>query len=258
MTTHQSKLQRTVYVAGLLFIALLGIIALILWTEKSNKPIVVEKKALRTVAIQRPGYADIALEYKQSQWQLTSPCQAVANPQRIQAFEQLLTPATHHYDASEVDLAAAGLLDPLAIITINGSALKVGETDLSGDRRYIQRGTDVEFAPEWILSLVQGGTSAFANLSVFPDALTSMNTGSINTNASSSELQQWQALTANQVIAWPLKDNVPELVQRYSIDFKSPTESGQMVVHEYEAFSAVVKSDKHCAYIVSNAALPST
>ncbi|MFK8075101.1 MAG: hypothetical protein AB8B84_00850 [Granulosicoccus sp.] len=256
MITHQSALQRSVYIAALLLIALLGIIAIILWTEKSGRPLAVEKNALRTVAIQRPGYADIVLEYTQSQWQLTSPCQAIANPQRVQAFEQLQSPATHSYDAREVDLAEAGLLDPLAVITINGTNLKVGETDLSGERRYIQRGADVEFAPEWILSLVQGGTSAFANLNVFPDALTAVNAGSIDT--STSQLQQWQALTANQVIAWPLKVNVPELVQRYSINFISPTESGQMIVHEYEAFSAITKSDEHCAYIVSNAALPST
>lgn len=258
MSTHQGKLQRTVYAATVLLIALLGIISVILWSEKSAQPIVVEKKALRSVAIQRPGYADIALEYQQSQWLLTSPCQANANPQRIQAFEQLLNPASHHYDASEVDLSAAGLVDPLAIITINGSALKIGETDLSGDRRYLQRGSDVEFAPEWILSLVQGGTSAFAALNVFPDALISLSAKNIEKNTSPSELQQWQSLSANQVIAWPLKENIPELVQSYSIKYKSPTETGQMVAHEYEAFSALVKSDEHCAYIVSNAALPST
>ena len=257
MSTHQNKLRRTVYSATLLLIVLLGIIAAILWSEKSSKPIAVEQEALRTVAIKRAGYADITLEYLQSQWHLTSPCEATANPQRVQAFEQLLIPATHSYDAKEVDLEAAGLVDPLAFITINGTALKIGDTDLSGDRRYIQRGSDVEFAPEWILSLVQGGTSAFAMLNVFPDALASVSTHSTNSNVKPSELQQWQALTANQVIAWPLKENMPELVQRYSLSYKSPTESGQMVVHEYEAFSAIVKSDTHCAYIISNAALPS-
>lgn len=257
MSTHQGKLQRTVYAATLLLIALLGIIAAILWSEKSGKPPVIEQETLRTVVIQRSGYADIALEYLQSQWRLTSPCQATANPQRVQAFAQLLTPATHSYDAMEVDLAAAGLVDPLATITLNGIALKVGGTDLSGDRRYIQRGSVVEFAPEWILSLVQGGTSAFATLSVFPDALTSVSTHSNDKNASPSELRQWQALTANQVLAWPLKDNVPKLIQRYPISYQSPTESGQMQVHEFDAFSAVVKSDAHCAYIISNAALPS-
>lgn len=258
MRTHHSKLQRTAIAAGGFLAALIALIIALVWSDRKDQTSSPTAEELRSVVIQRPNFAEIRLELLDAQWQLTAPCIAIANNQRVDAFEQLLQPAAHGYAAAEVDLEAAGLRNPLATVVINGDAIEIGATDLTGERRYIQRNSRVEFAPEWILSLIQGGTSAFAQLDVFPGTLNSLSVKNGNaTQASSvSELQQWQALTANQVITWPLIDNPPELLQSHVIEFDSSLENGELVVNQYDAFSAIVKTDNHCAYIINNSALP--
>ncbi len=262
MRSRHKQTQRTIAAGSVLLVSLVGLIVFLQWSDRQDHLTgdIQEdsSQSLHAIGIQRPGFADMRLALIDSQWQIQEPCLADVNPQRMQAFSSLQKPASHSYAAAEVDLLAAGLIEPLATVSLNDTTLHIGNTDLSGERRYIQRNDRIEFAPEWILSLLQGGTSAFAHLIVFPDAMTSLSIQQADGAAVdiADHIMQWQTLSANQVISWPMKDDEPELRQTYTLAYESPSKNGQLRVNVYDAFSAVLHSDAHCAYVVSNDALP--
>lgn len=154
---------------------LLAGIAAIKWQDKQKTG---ERQQDTSTAadllIERPDFAAIKIHRNENRWQITEPCDIRANDQRIEPLLGALAGSAHQYAINEVDLDAAGLVKPLASVTIDHARIELGETDTSGQRRYIRRGNAVEFAPEWILSLVNGGLTALADLTIFEETITAI------------------------------------------------------------------------------------
>jgi len=124
------------------------------------------------IRIQRPEHADLVLERDNNTWQITAPCALLVNQQRLSPLLEALNTPAASYSAAEVDTEAAGLDAPLATLVLDDESIIIGGVDVSGARRYVQSADRVELVPEWILSLVGGGLSAFASNDVFAGKVT--------------------------------------------------------------------------------------
>ena len=262
--THGQKIQRLLYLAGATFAALLGIIGYIIFNERSAQheqqaQLSASQKALNNLKIDRPGAPTISMTHNGEQWSMTSPCQIAVNEQRLQPLFALHEPSSFTYSASEVDLQAAGLIEPLAIVTYNDTKILIGGKDLKGSRRYIQRDGSVEFAPEWILSLLEGGVTAIASTALFPSPLSdiSISDSSSGESYQATRLSEWQTLQASQIINWPMENNSSKPVKTYRVDTQENTEPTQWSVVVHETFTAWVKLDSQCAYVIGNDEMPS-
>lgn len=263
MASQQQRVNRWIRLATALLTLLLLIIAVTIWLDRkqtlSGNPLPGENRdTLHTITIERPDRPLIRLQLKNQLWTMIEPCELPVNMQRLQPLLSIAEPSTHVYDAAEVDLDAAGLLTPLAVITMNDTAILIGSTDLSDERRYIRRNDTVEFIPEWILSLVNGGLSAIANLDIFPDEIESLEVqGTEQTHRLTGEqLTAWQSLTAQQIVEWPIANTVPFTRQTV----KALLNNGELLVelYEYPDYTALVYKQSGCAFLVPNASMPHT
>ena len=254
--THLQKTRRFVIAASLLLVALMSIVGGVLWTDARNAtPALQAQPDVQKIRIQRPDFPDMVLQAgTDGQWSMNDPCDLPVNEKRLQPLLDALTPAVHSYAAVDVDLEAAGLLKPEAIIIMNDQTLALGITDLSGQRRYLQRGDRVEFVPEWTLSLVNGGLSALAVLDVFPASLDELVIQSDQSADPASltvqpvELAEWQALQAQQVVTWPLEDSEPATDSRNLI----ASTGGQVLklsLQLYTRYVALHHDNADCAYL---------
>ena len=261
MSTHTQLLQRWIAV----LVAAIGILASLmmyqLWRDSDRAiPLPPGYADAASIRIEREGFEDITLAKNNASWLIESPCQISVNEQRLEPLLGALTPGVHHYDASEVDLQAAGLVSPPAIVTINETTHRIGDTDLNGERRYVQRGNQVAFVPEWVLSLINGGVTALADLAVFADKieqLTLTDDQGLDTVLSTAEqLRPWQNLSAQQIITWPPDDSAsPQpLLQLSSLAANGKRLS--YTVYNTEGFTALTLAGNSCAYILPLDTLP--
>lgn len=244
----------------MLMLSLTGIAAL-LWSESKQRDVLNNKhqdvqNTLRNLEIKRPGKVDIKIRANDEQWLIHEPCTIVVNQKRLQPLLSIVTPAAFSYDAANVDLDAAGLINPLATIMTNNQRIDIGNTDLSGERRYIKRGERVEFIPEWILPLLDGGLSALSALELFDSVITSVTVGEFGDKQStiSEDPANWQQLTAQQITPWPLADNAP-LQPKYSVTINSESDEKRLQVFTTAAYAAIVFEGSRCAYLLPNDAL---
>lgn len=249
--------------------ALLIIIATIIWSDRNPISSLQQTHALPSrLQIQRPGHIELVMHKQaENEWTLQEPCTLPVNAQRLTPLLNALRPSAHTYNASEVDLQAAGLTQPLSTVLLDDTQVLIGNTDLKGERRYIMRDSNVQFAPEWILSLIDGGISAFANLSMF--AFDFQQVEATHTDGSAILLSNtdplwWQELSAQQIVTWPIKDNgTSEVSLQLSFLSDSSNSSGisesekqLATVHRYENFDAVTFEASDCAYILPSDTLP--
>lgn len=236
--------------------------AYLIWTDyrtaSALAPVRVDAQSIR---IKREGFEDIELSKMNEQWQMTAPCSLVANEQRLSPLIAALAPGAHQYNASEVDLDTAGLEQPLAVVFINGTEHRLGKTDLDGNRRYLQRGGAVELVPEWVLSLVNGGITAIAQLEVFPTPVKQLTINNKNNESStvvtdSDILNQWQAVAAQQIVSWPLPDIEMENSFQLQAQESTSGEVRTLGVFENESLIALVPGGSQCAYILAPGTLP--
>ncbi len=261
--THTQKTRRLVIAASLLLVALMGIVGGVLWTDARDTTLARQAQPeLQQIRIQRPGFPDMVLQADSNgQWSLNDPCVLPVNARRLQPLLDALIPAVHGYAAVDVDLEAAGLLNPEAVIIMNDEVLALGITDLSGQRRYLQRGDRVEFVPEWILSLVNGGLSALASLDVFPPSMDELviQSGQSAEPASltvqAEELPAWQTLQAQQIVTWPLQDSEPATDSRDLIA-RTGDQELQLTLQLYTRYAALRHENADCAYLLPNSSLP--
>lgn len=284
-------MKRWVLIAsGTLVLMLVGI-ATLLWSEARQRDALGNKQenlhnTLNSLVIQRTGKADIKIRLEEGRWQIHEPCTINVNENRLQPLLSIVSPAAFSYAAVEVDLEAAGLLNPVATIIANNQRIDIGNTDLSGERRYVQRGERVEFAQEWILPLLDGGLSALSALELFDDAITSVTVGELSPaqegisddnanelpqvqegindkkvneltqghNSISDDAQLWQQLTAQQIVPWPLADSAPQSPQ-YAVTVHSETDERRLEAFTTPAFTAIVFEGARCAYLLPNEAL---
>ena len=261
--THTQKTRRLVIAASLLLAALLCIVGVVLWTDARHAATALQAQPdVQRIRIQRPDFPDMVLQADtDGQWSMTDPCVLPINTQRLQPLLDALAPATHGYAAVDVDLEAAGLLHPEAVIIMNDQVLALGITDLSGERRYLQRGERVEFVPEWILSLVNGGLSALASLDVFPQILDELvvqadqSAELASLTVQEDALPEWQALQAQQIVTWPLQDSEPATGSR-TLLARTGDQQLKLRLQLYTRYAALRHENADCAYLLPTSSLP--
>jgi hypothetical protein len=259
-------MQRLIAGASVSLAMLLTVIVAVQWNEgtrnqESNR----STSNTKTIRIQRPGFPEIILQRGvHGGWSITEPCVLPANAQRLQPLLDALTPAAISYAATEVDRDTAGLTQPAAVVFLDEVANLLGQVDLSGERRYVQRGERISFAPEWVLSLVNGGLSALASLNVFPDTLDTIASGPIaGGDVESSmpdipdpvELATWQALTAQQIVTWPLEDE-ESAIRTTQLSAQVKGRWTDFSLNTYARFAAIHFENAACAYILPLSSLP--
>ena len=267
MASREKVIKRWVAIASCTLLLLIAAIATLLWTESKQRDLfnneqLDKQNSLRTLEIKRPGKADIKIRAIDDHWQIQEPCTIAVNQKRLQPLLSIVPPAAFSYAAAEVDLEAAGLINPLATVIVNNERIDIGNTDLSGERRYIKRGVRVEFIPEWILPLLNGGLSALSTLELFDDVITSVTVDELSETSSniSQSLETWQQLTAQQIAPWPLTNNAELSAEtpahaRYSVTIQSESDEKRLQVFTTAAFAAIVFEGARCAFLLSNDAL---
>lgn len=260
MTSHTKSMQRWTAILGTTFCALITGMGYLLWQDTKaiddQKPLT---DLASSVSIQRPGFTDIDLLRNSNGWQMLSPCNLDVNEQRLTPLLDALTPATYQYRSTEVDLEAAGLVAPLATVYINEQEYRIGNTDLRGERRYVQRGNAVEFAPEWVLSLVNGGITALSKLELFTTPLQQLvrvdETGSSRDLSSKDTLSAWQNISAQQIVSWPPPNT--ELTLGYQLQTTDINNNKKtLLVYNTDQFVAIRPEGGACAYILNIDSLP--
>lgn len=261
--TQMQKTHRLVIAASVLLVVLLSIVVIVLWTDARHAASALPARAeVQRVRIQRPDFPDMVLQADTAgQWSMTEPCLLPVDTQRLQPLLGALAPATHSYAAADVDLETAGLLQPQAVIIMNDQALALGLTDLSGERRYLQRGERVEFVPEWVLSLVNGGLSAMASLAIFPQTLdelvvlTNSDTQPASLTVQADQLPAWQALAAQQIVTWPLQDAEPP-AESHTLIGRAGNQELKLTLQVYRRYAALRFENAGCAYLLPTSSLP--
>ena len=262
MATYQQRLKRNIGGSAVVLLALLGTIAFTINGSSLTQlidgtPDPISQENVELVRIQRPEHPDILINKVNNQWLITEPCELPANSQRLTPLLGAVTPAPHAYNTSEVDMDAAGLIEPLASITFDKQRIDIGNTDLSGERRYIKRGSRVEFVPEWILSLANGGLTALAQLTIFPNTISALTleNSTAQTEFTIAQISQWQALSAQQIVTWPLNDiDEPAIISQLHVTTQEHT--SLVALHQYPAYTAIVPNNAQCAFLVPNDAPP--
>jgi hypothetical protein len=261
MASRQQTIKRWVVIASSTLVVLIAGIANVQLSESRQRDALNNERqniqnTLQNLVIKRPGKLDIKIQAIDDQWQIHEPCTIAVNQKRLQPLLSIISPAAFSYDAAEVDLDAAGLINPLATLVANDQHIDIGNTDLSGERRYVKRGERVEFIPEWILPLLDGGLSALSTLEVFDVVITTVIIDKLEDkpNTISEDPANWQQLTAHQIAPWPLIDNA--LIQdQYSVIIKSGTGEKRLQVFTTAAYAALVFEGARCAYFLPNDAL---
>lgn len=241
--------------AGVLALSLL-VIAGVLWQERRARPLALlpDARGVSRIEIERSGRATIELARENGDWRVVAPCALAANTARIEPLLEALAIDGPGYAASEVDLPAAGLDAPAATLRLDGRELSLGATDLSGQRRYLRRGERVALIPEWVLPLLDGGLSALADPVLFdlpPRALRR-----VEPAPGALDVAPWTALTASQIVAWPLAD-APRAARRARLvaTLEDGTER-RLDVETNPDWSAIRVDGGGCALLVAADALP--
>ena len=201
--------RRLVVALGATLALLLAGIALVLREERAERrgTLAGTAQGIARVAIERPGRVAIALERRDGDWRIVAPCALDALDARIEPLLAALAGARPDYAAAEVDLAAAGLLEPRATVTLDGEPILLGATDLGGERRYARRGRRVALVPAWTLSLLEGGLSALGELAPFATAPRALRR--LAPRPATLDPAPWAGLAANRIVTWPPADAPP-------------------------------------------------
>lgn len=252
MATHRQLRQRMLIGLSSLLALLLGIIAMILISEHRDRPtnLLGAEETISRLTINRTGQDALVLENHNNQWVMSEPCELPLTTSRIEPLLSALSNVAGSYHRDEVDLSEAGLVEPTLIITMDDDAIAIGAIDSSGERRYAMLGMRVGFVPEWVQSLANGGISALAQLEVFSSPLSKLG------NVSAGELPAWQALTASQIVLWPLAD-APAALSTQTLDlvFTNGRQATATLTRN-ASYTALQLGNSQCAYILSNEDIP--
>ena len=225
------------------------------------------------LVMERPGFDDVVMERDGDDWRVTAPCAVDADDARVEPLLAALAAGGAGYAAGEVDLQAAGLDEPLASVRLDGERILLGGTDLGGERRYARRGERITLVPEWSLSLVAGGLSAFAELAPFDSPPTRLvltgaqatalvgteadaDAGDGDETAETIDPGPWSSLTAERLTPWPVPD-APPLTGRARLE-ATFADGGRRAIEitATPRWTALRLDEAACAYLFGTDALP--
>jgi len=247
--THTHKWQLSL---AALTATLLVLVAYIFWSENNRlQPSSTNTTELTNISIEREGFDTIDITRIGESWSIVKPYKVGANATRIEPVKTLRSMLANGYAQNEVEMEFTGLQDSKASITIDETKIVLGNASVDGDRRYALANDQVHLLPEWVWSLIHGGVSAFAELTVF-DALPS--SLYLEFNGSVTEVnntKSWQALVADKVTEWPVASATQASVLRLH---KSQTIGSDTLVAEISKlpdFTAISRNNGY-AYLISN------
>jgi len=257
MITRRDRRQRLTKVTSAVFLALAATVSAIIWNDRSSNVTTAfvanaDVETASRILIARPDYPDLVLERQSGHWSITSPCRISADIERITPLLEALSTSPLSYPAREVDREAAGLLEPLAVVTIDDNVIQLGGTDLAGERRYAQRGDTIALVPEWVLSLANGGTSALAVRRLFPVTPTELT----REDGRAVDIDAWSGLSATQVIAWPPADT-PGTRHAYALEASIENDTNtRLELVATDAWTAIITAGDSCARLFANDDMP--
>jgi len=261
-TTPHAKRRQSLIVGLLFLLILLGAgIGYLKYDDQLTQPGAEIHTAQYThLQIDRPQFPAIKITRAADAWQIIAPIEIAANAQRLEPLLQLPTHGGTSYPLNEVNLDELGLTSPVAVVSFDDVVIAIGDEDVSGERRYILEGNTVRLVPQWMLSLINGGLSALADLTLLPDALAKLGAELDDTPLRLLNASAWQSLSAQQLVLWPLS---PEQTEN-----DKPKHRGRLIgmlktdavvafdVWQANKFVAFVPADKTFAYIVATHDLP--
>jgi len=255
MATHAQRRLRMIIALSLLLVLLLATIGFIQLREQPA-PTITSTNEVARIQIERPQRATIVLQRTGDKWWITEPYRLLANAQRIEPLLGALSSADTGYTRDEVDIAATGLDQPQALVSIDTRLYTLGDKDVSGERRYAQLDERVILVPEWVLSLVNGGVTAFADLRIFIEPIHSLQLVSSDAQPRTLEHANWQELTARQIVDWPI-DDMPTITHQARLTVHTANDDARDVELLFtERYAALHVLDASYAYIVELTDLP--
>jgi len=268
MSSRAARERRLVLGLGIGLVALVALIAAVIVQDRraANDGPVADDGTVSRIVIERPGQPAIMLERPTASlesgaangtgWRITAPCALEALDARIEPLLDALADTALDYAADEVDLEAAGLIEPLAVVRLDGVATSLGGTDLGGERRYALRGRRVALVPEWTLSLVEGGLSAFAD----PVPLLDTPSGLRRLEGPDADAEldpaPWGELAASQIVPWPVADAPPPTRRARLEAALSSGETRLLELVGNERWNALRVDGGSCAYLFVDDELP--
>ena len=211
---------------------------------------------INSITITRENFPAIDLVRDQSEWRMSAPYAIPANKQRIEPLLSLLTLPDAGYTQTEVDMNAAGLNNSNTSITLNDSTFILGNPDITGERRYVLFNDKVSFVPEWVWSLINGGVTAFADLTVFPNIAEPLfieDNGNID---ALTNIDQWAALQADKIIAIPPSPNAQNLEEpgyQLQLAISANISEANSVIASIQVYSkfATITTQPGFAYVIA-------
>jgi len=247
--SHTAKRQQLTWVlAAVLLLLLLGIAYELKQSSTTTAPIR-RVEDITKITIERQGAATIELELHDS-WRITAPIQMQANDQRIVPLLTVYTNPDPGYALSDVDLAATGLDKPKATLSFNGYVIDIGNVAIDGGRSHARHGERVSFVPDWVLSLVNGGISAFADLTVWGESLQSIKLDD-GTELDSVALVEARSLSAQQLVLWP-RDDAPATLSVHQVQATTTIEEQNWTITVTERYTALQAEHSAYAYIATS------
>ncbi|MHB1143029.1 MAG: DUF4340 domain-containing protein [Sulfuricaulis sp.] len=150
--------QRWLLNAGLLVV--IGLLAwLVLHRSSQEKDIAgpplttLAAETISQLRIERPDHAAIALEKTGTQWTLTAPVRARANPFNVESLLRILTaPGETRFPAGGQDLAKFGLDRPRSRVHYGDTEIAFGSLHPLNNRIYVLHGNEIVLIPAHYLA----------------------------------------------------------------------------------------------------------
>ncbi len=256
MGSQSTKRNRLILILLATLVALGAVIYSIQQNKQQPTAQLTTSDTIDSIAITRDGFPDIKLVKRQDQWQMLKPYAIPANSQRIEPLLSLLTLPDAGYAQTDVDMNATGLNNSATSITLNNATFTLGNPDITGERRYVLFNDKVSFVPEWVWSLINGGVTAFADLTVFPNLAEPIFIEDNGNVDALDNLAQWAALQADKIIALAPSPNAPAMekpqytLQLLRSDNLNDADNVIANIHVHAKF-ATVTTQAGFAYVVA-------
>ncbi|MCX4192874.1 DUF4340 domain-containing protein [Methylophaga sp. OBS1] len=136
--------MKSSYLTNLILLAI--VIALLWLSQREQAPeeeaatlSTLETEDIELIQIAREGKVNLRLERQQSQWILTAPFNARANPTRVNLLLSLLKAPVHgeFQPMDEAALQQFGLSDPEVILSMNNEQFAFGGVESISENRYV-------------------------------------------------------------------------------------------------------------------------
>jgi len=245
---HAAKRNHLMWALTGLLLVLAASIAYLQWRTTADELPRRAADDVSTITITRLGHEPIVIE-RSNGWQITSPVNMPANPQRITPLLTIYTNPDPGYAISSVDLEATGLKSPEATLSFDDYKVEIGQVAVDGSKRHALHGTRVRFVPDWVLPFLQGGVSAMADLTVWGENLEQLSISTAGT-VNEETLEAARALVAQQFVDWPRED-APQTLSKHSIQSVHNGKTTDWIVTITERYAAIQAKGANSAYITS-------